>query len=78
MRINPFDFIDFWAVDFEWERDQPFKHHWEDYRTRVNRSLETTSTAHHKYPGCGKYTACVRVVDVFGCDTETTILVEVS
>ena len=75
---NPFDFIDFWAIDFEWQNDQPFKHHWQDYRTRANRSLETTSTARHEYPGGGKYQACVHVVDVFGCDTEITVPVEVS
>ena len=75
---NPFDFVDFWAVDFEWERDQPFKHHWQDYRTRTDRSLETTSDARHEYPGRGKYLACVHVVDVFGCDTEITVSVEVS
>ena len=75
---SPFDFIDFWAVDFEWTRGHPFKHHWQDYRTRTDRSLETTSTAHHEYPAPGKYLACVHVVDVFGCDTEATVEVEVS
>ena len=75
---SPFDFIDFWAVDFEWVRSHPFKHHWQDYRTRTDRSLETTSTAHHEYPAPGKYLACVHVVDVFGCDTEVTVEVEVS
>ena len=75
---NPFDFIDFWAVDFEWACDQPFKHHWQDYRTRADRSLKTTSAAHHKYPGQGEYQACVHVVDVFGCDTEITVKVKVS
>lgn len=75
---SPFDFIDFWAVDFEWKNDQPFKHHWQDYRTLADRSLDTTSTAHHEYPGRGKYRACVHVVDVFGCDTEITVPVEVS
>jgi hypothetical protein len=28
-----FDFIDFWAVDFDWRPGQPFNHHWQDYRT---------------------------------------------
>ena len=75
---SPFDFIDFWAVDFEWVYGHPFKHHWQDYRTLIDRSLETTSTAHHEYPAKGKYLACVHVVDVFGCDTEITVEVEVS
>ena len=40
-----FDFIDFWAVDFNWQEDRPFEHHWQDYRTRKDRSLKTTSDA---------------------------------
>ena len=73
---GPFDFVDFWAVDFEWTRGQPFKHHWQDYRTNVDRSLSTTSTARHIYAKPGEYRACVHVVDVFGCDTEIIVKVE--
>lgn len=71
------DFIDFWAVDFDWQPGQPFNHHWQDYRTRKNRSLKTVSDAGHKYPQPGRYTACVKVVDTFGCDTSITVEVEV-
>ena len=72
-----FDFIDFWAVDFDWHEDRPFNHHWQDYRTRKDRSLKTVSEAGHEYPKPGKYTACVKVVDVFGCDTSITVAVKV-
>jgi adenine-specific DNA-methyltransferase len=73
-----FDFIDFWAVDFNWQEGKPFEHHWQDYRTRKDRSLKTTSDAgFKKYPKPGKYTACVKVVDVFGCDTSITVEVKV-
>jgi DNA modification methylase len=72
-----FDFIDFWAVDFDWHPDKPFNHHWQDYRTRKDRSLKTVSEAGHKYPKPGTYTACVKVVDVFGCDTSITVEVKV-
>lgn len=72
-----FDFIDFWAVDFEWQPGKPFNHHWQDYRTRKDRSLKTVSTAKHKYPKPGKYTAMVKVVDVFGCDTSTAVEIDV-
>jgi adenine-specific DNA-methyltransferase len=69
-----FDFIDFWAVDFNWHEGKPFEHHWQDYRTRKDRTLKTTSDAgFKKYPKAGKYTACVKVVDVFGCDTSITV-----
>ena len=72
-----FDFIDFWAVDFEWREGKPFEHHWQDYRTRKDRSLRTVSDAAHEYAKPGKHTICVKVVDVFGCDTSITVEVKV-
>jgi len=72
-----FDFIDFWAVDFNWQPGKPFTHDWQDYRTRKDRSLKTISDAGYTYPAPGKYTACVKVVDTFGCDTSITVEVEV-
>jgi DNA modification methylase len=72
-----FDFIDFWAVDFDWHPNQPFHHDWQDYRTRKDRSLKTVSDAGHVYDKSGKHTICVKVVDVFGCDTSITLDVEV-
>lgn len=72
-----FDFIDFWAVDFDWSPEMPFNHHWQDYRTRKDRSLKTVSDAGHVYEKPGTYTACVKVVDVFGADTSITVEVEV-
>jgi DNA modification methylase len=71
-----FDFIDFWAVDFDWTPDKPFNHHWQDYRTRKDRSLKTVSDAGFKYEKSGPHTVCVKVIDSFGCDT--SIAVEVS
>ncbi|HEY4301287.1 MAG TPA: DNA methyltransferase [Candidatus Didemnitutus sp.] len=72
-----FDFIDFWAVDFDWHEHRPFVHHWQDYRTRKDRSLKTVSDASHAYEKPGKHTICVKVVDVFGCDTSITVEVKV-
>jgi DNA modification methylase len=72
-----FDFIDFWAVDFDWTPGQPFNHHWQDYRTRKDRSLKTVSDAEYVYDRPGKHTACVKVVDVFGCDTSITVGIEI-
>jgi DNA modification methylase len=72
-----FDFIDFWAIDFDWHSEKPFNHHWQDYRTRKDRSLKTVSEAGHKYSSPGRYTACVKVVDVFGCDTSITVEVTI-
>ena len=68
---------DFWAVDFDWHPDKPFNHHWQDYRTRKDRSLKTVSDAEFSYEKPGTFTACVKVVDVFGCDTSITVEVEI-
>jgi adenine-specific DNA-methyltransferase len=72
-----FDFIDFWAVDFDWAPTRAFNHHWQDFRTRQDRVLKTVSDAGHVYPRSAAYTACVKVVDVFGCDTSITVQVQV-
>lgn len=68
-----FDFIDFWAVDFEFKNGDPFHHDWQDYRLRKDRSLKTTSEQRHVYDKPGTYTACVKVVDIFGSDTSITV-----
>jgi adenine-specific DNA-methyltransferase len=74
---SPFDFIDFWAVDFEWHEGKPFEHHWQDFRTRKDRSLKTRSDIGWKYETKGNKQICIKVTDVFGVDTTTVIDVEV-
>ncbi len=70
------DFIDFWAVDFDWHPDRPFAHHWQDYRTRKDRSLRTVSDAAWTYDKPGTHRVCVKVVDTFGCDTSVSFEVK--
>lgn len=73
-----FDFIDFWAIDFDYKDGQPFEHHWQAYRTRKERSRPTVSNHEYdKYSKKGKYTACVKVVDIFGCNMGITVEVEI-
>ncbi|MBL8048952.1 MAG: hypothetical protein JNJ45_09755, partial [Chthonomonas sp.] len=74
---SPFDFIDFWAIDFEYREDKPFEHHWQDYRTRKDRSLKTTSDLGWEYETKGLKRICVKVIDVFGIDTTKVIEVKV-
>ena len=74
---SPFDFIDFWAVDFEWSDAKPFEHHWQDFRTRKDRSLKIHTDLGWKYEKKGTHNICVKVIDVFGVDTTVTIQVEV-
>lgn len=71
-----FDFIDFWAVDFDYRNDGPFHHHWQDYRTKKDRSLKTVSEQRYFYRSKGVFTACVKVVDIFGCDTSISVRVD--
>ncbi|MBI4690064.1 MAG: hypothetical protein HY754_07325 [Nitrospirae bacterium] len=45
-------------------------------RCRRLRRLTNPLDSNHelgKYPKKGKYTACVKVVDIFGCDTSITV-----
>lgn len=70
-----FDFIDFWAVDFDHKDGQPFKHHWQDYRLRKDRSLKLQSDCGHRYEDNDPHRICVKVIDTFGCDT--SILLDV-
>jgi adenine-specific DNA-methyltransferase len=71
-----FDFIDFWAIDFDYEEGHPFEHHWQAYRTRKERKLPLVSDDRHVYVKPGRYAACIKVIDVFGCDT--SIIVDVT
>jgi adenine-specific DNA-methyltransferase len=74
---SPFDFIDFWAVDFDYQEGQPFEHHWQDFRTRKDRSLKIKTDLGWTYAEKGKHSICVKVIDVFGVDTTTVISLEV-
>ena len=42
---------------------------------RKDRALKTASDCGHKYDDTAAHTICVKVIDVFGCDT--SILLEV-
>jgi DNA modification methylase len=74
---SPFDFIDFWAVDFDYSPEKPFEHHWQDFRTRKDRSLKTRSDLGWKYETPDKHQIAVKVIDVFGVDTTVVLDVEV-
>ncbi len=74
---SPFDFIDFWAVDFDYAPDKPFEHHWQDFRTRKDRSLKTRSDLGWQYETPGRHRIAVKVIDVFGVDTTIVLDVEI-
>ncbi|MFN8473306.1 MAG: site-specific DNA-methyltransferase [Anaerolineae bacterium] len=70
---TPFDFIDYWAVDFEHQPGGPFKCHWQSYRTRKDRRLVTQPDIGWRYSTPGPHTIAVKVIDVFGIETITTL-----
>jgi adenine-specific DNA-methyltransferase len=72
---NGFDFIDSWAVDFDWREGKPFRCDWSDYRTRLDRALRLESDAAHRPRARGTRMACVKVVDVFGYETSAMVRV---
>jgi DNA modification methylase len=72
-----FDYIDFWAVDFDHCPGRPFRHHWQDYRTRKNHTLQTVSDLAYRYAVSGRYHAAVKVVDIFGQETSVIVVVNV-
>jgi len=61
------DLIDYWSVDFDFS-DEVFHNQWQAYRTRENAALATQSDW-HEYPGPGRYSIVVKIVDIFGNDT---------
>ena len=65
-------------TDFEerWTGGFIFENEWQSFRTRQNRTLELTS-AEHSYQMPGRYTVAVKVIDIFGNDTMTLVLVNV-
>jgi len=69
------DFIDYWAVDFDYKGDT-FHNMDQSYRTRRDRTLATKLSYTYEKPG--RYDILVRVVDIFGNDTTKLLKVTVS
>ena len=60
------DYIDYWAVDFNY-RDDTFHNMWQSFRMKKHPKLETKCSC--RYEDSGKYQVLVKVVDIFGNDT---------
>ena len=70
------DYIDYWAVDWDFQ-DGTFMQGWAAYRTRKERKLPLVSGA-HAYEEAGNRRILVRVIDIFGNETNQAFDVEVS
>jgi adenine-specific DNA-methyltransferase len=69
------DYIDYWAVDFDYKEDT-FHNMWQSFRTRKHPTLEIKCS--HTYEKAGKYQVLVKVVDIFGNDTNKLLEIKVS
>lgn len=69
------DYIDYWAVDFA-QNGGVFLNTFQAFRTRAEPKLSLQ--AQHAYDAKGTYTVVVKVVDIFGSDTTTSLRVAVS
>jgi adenine-specific DNA-methyltransferase len=68
-------FIDYWAVDFDYKGDT-FHNMKQEYRTKSNPKLKTHIVYEYEKPG--KYDILVKVVDIFGNDTNKLLKVEIN
>ena len=74
-KIDKFtDLIDYWAIDFDYKNDT-FHNMWQSFRTRKHPYLSTK--AEYPYKKEGKYQILVKVVDIFGNDTNKLIKIEI-
>ncbi len=68
------DLIDYWAVDWDYQGDT-FHNQWQAYRTKKNRKLDLEAIKTYKEPG--NYEIMIKVVDVFGNDTNKIVKVKI-
>ncbi|RLB05358.1 MAG: site-specific DNA-methyltransferase [Deltaproteobacteria bacterium] len=68
------DWIDYWAVDWNYQNDT-FTNGWQSFRTKKRPKLELS--VNHTYEECGRYKILVKVIDIFGNDTNKLVEVEV-
>jgi len=66
--------IDYWAIDWDYKGDT-FHNQWQSYRTK--KDLKVEYEAKHVYDENGEYQVMVKVVDVFGNDTNKVLKVKI-
>ncbi len=71
---NYSDLIDYWAIDWEYQGDT-FHNQWQSYRTKGEPKLVVD--AKHTYTNKGKYLLMIKVVDIFGNDTNKVLEVNI-
>jgi len=68
------ELIDYWAIDWDYKGDT-FHNQWQSFRTKKNPKVDYEAT--YEYEKDGEYQIMVKVIDVFGNDTNKIIKVKV-
>jgi adenine-specific DNA-methyltransferase len=66
------ELIDYWAIDWDYKEDT-FHNQWQSFRVKKNPRVDYQ--ARHKYEDVGNYEIMIKVVDVFGNDTNKVLKV---
>jgi len=66
------ELIDYWAIDWDYKNDT-FHNQWQSFRVKNNPRVDYQ--ARHKYEDVGEYEIMIKVVDVFGNDTNKVLKV---
>ncbi|HEC87908.1 MAG TPA: site-specific DNA-methyltransferase [Thermoplasmata archaeon] len=68
------DYIDYWAVDFDYKNDT-FHNMWQSFRTKKHPKLDTK--VRKTYSEAGDYKVLIKVIDIFGNDTNKLLRVRI-
>lgn len=68
------ELIDYWALDWDYKGDT-FHNQWQSFRTKKNPKVNYF--ARHEYEEPGEYEVMVKVVDIFGNDTNKLFKVKI-
>ncbi len=68
------ELIDYWAIDWDYKGDT-FHNQWQSFRTKKNPKVDYK--AKHMYNKPGEYQIMVKVIDVFGNDTNKVIKLKI-
>ena len=68
------DYIDYWAVDFDYKNDT-FHNMWQSFRTKKHPTLDTK--VRKTYNEAGDYKVLIKVIDIFGNDTNKLLKVRI-
>jgi len=67
------ELVDYWAIDWDYKGDT-FHNQWQSFRVKKNPKVDYE--AKHRYEDSGEYQVMVKVVDVFGNDTNKILKVQ--